>query len=210
MPLFLSLILLIKKQQKHFRLLCRSLLNPFYKRVVLNIFRDEDEIAPGEALSDKIENALDNSEYFILLASPASASNASWVPREVEYWLEKHSFNRKDKEENPPNLIIVLTDGEMQWENERVDWNKTTALPEVLKGQFYKEPFYVDLRNIKKDYLLFNLKDIIDWAGFFGKLKGQESSLGKYVYELFNEENRKFINAWRKGKTIKNKAKFSI
>ena len=148
-----------KETAKALQIALQKFAKPFYKRVALNVFRDEDEIAPGESLSDKIKDSLDNSEYFVLLASPASASNASWVPREVEYWLEKHSSTRKDKE-NPPNFIIVLTDGEIQWNNEDDDfnWNKTTALPDVLKKQFCEEPLYIDFRNIKKDYLLLSLK----------------------------------------------------
>src|SRR4051794_8438758 len=110
---------------------------PFSLRA-LRVFRDEASLSTNPGLWSSIEQALKDSEFFILLASP-EAARSRWVRREVTYWVEHKS---------PATLIIVLTDGELAW-NEDVgdfDWIRTTALPSSLLAVFNEEPRHIDLR----------------------------------------------------------------
>lgn len=90
------------------------------------------------SLWGKIQKALADSEYFLLMASP-EAAKSPWVQKEVEWWLANRSAS---------NLLIVLTDGDIKWNlgTNDCDWSHTTALPPNLGGRLSQEPLWVDLR----------------------------------------------------------------
>src|SRR5215211_6027551 len=119
---------------------------PWYQRQALRVFRDDASLAANPGLWPSIQDALDASEFFILLASPKAASSEG-VQRETDYWLDQ----------NPQtNLFIALTDwhkprdpaSEEDPASEDFDWHKhkTTVLPPSLAGKLTDEPRYVDLR----------------------------------------------------------------
>jgi WD40 repeat protein len=111
---------------------------PWYRLRALRIFRDTTSLAANPALWPAIEQALAESEYFLLLASPESAGSV-WVEREVEWWLANRPSDR---------LLIVLTGGTLAWDAAARDWSwaTTTAISPRLQGRFTEEPLYVDLR----------------------------------------------------------------
>jgi len=114
---------------------------PWYRLRTMRIFQDKSSLSANPALWESIEQALKQTDYFLLLASPASAKSV-WVHKEVEWWLQNRSVNK---------LIIGLTDGEIAWDSEAgdFDWKVTTALPSSLKGVFPAEPLYADFRAAK-------------------------------------------------------------
>ena len=80
-----------------------------------------------------------DSEYFLLLASPAAA-RSQWVAREITAWLEHMAVNK---------LILILTDGDLVWDNDAKDFDpsKSTALPPTLAGKYAGiQPLYCDFR----------------------------------------------------------------
>jgi WD40 repeat protein len=111
---------------------------PWYRRRALHIFRDQTSLAATPELWPTIQTALDDARYFLLLASP-EAAQSKWVRREVGHWLATKP---------PGRLFIVLTGGELVWDEATgdFDWTTTTALPEKLKDAFPSEPLWVDLR----------------------------------------------------------------
>jgi WD40 repeat protein len=114
---------------------------PWYRLRTMRIFQDKSSLSANPSLWDSIEQALGQAEYFLLLASPASAKSP-WVHKEVEWWLQNRSVEQ---------LIVGLTDGVILW-NEQAgdfDWKTTTALPSSLKGVFPAEPLYADFRAAK-------------------------------------------------------------
>jgi WD40 repeat protein len=114
---------------------------PWYRLRTMRIFQDKSSLSANPSLWDSIEQALGQAEYFLLLASPASAKSP-WVHKEVEWWLRNRSVE---------HLIVSLTDGVILW-NEQAgdfDWKATTALPSSLKGVFHAEPLYADFRAAK-------------------------------------------------------------
>jgi WD40 repeat protein len=110
----------------------------WYRRPVVRVFRDETSLSADPGLWSGIERALEQCEYFLLMASVQSAASP-WVRKEVEWWVAHRSVER---------LLIVVTDGEIAWDAAAgdFDWEKTTCLPIVLRGKFREEPHYVDLR----------------------------------------------------------------
>jgi hypothetical protein len=110
---------------------------PWHRVRALRIFRDRANLAATPNLWGAISDAVDRSKYMIYLASPESAASV-WVNRELQYWLTRRS---------PNELLIVHTGGSLVWNNAEgdFDWELTTALPPILKGQFASEPLWIDL-----------------------------------------------------------------
>jgi WD40 repeat protein len=107
----------------------------------MRVFRDKTSLSANPSLWNSIEQALSESEYCLLLASPASAKSP-WVQQEIQWWLHNRSVEK---------LLIGLTDGDILWDGQTgdFDWGKTTAIPDCLKGAFAAEPLYADFRPAK-------------------------------------------------------------
>ncbi len=110
---------------------------PWYRRRALRVFRDDTSLSATPHLWPSIEQALGESRFLILLASPEAAASP-WVGKEIEYWLAHKS---------PETLLIALTGGALAWDHAKGDfaWAATTPLPAVLQAQFAAEPRWVDL-----------------------------------------------------------------
>ncbi len=116
----------------------RSFARPWYKLRALHIFRDQTNLAVNPALWSSIRDALDQSSFFILLASPEAASSP-WVAREAEYWISKNGTS---------HVLIVLTGGTLQWDRTSSCFpsQSTSSLPASLLRSFPEEPLFLDLR----------------------------------------------------------------
>ncbi|GLW33641.1 TIR domain-containing protein [Actinoplanes regularis] len=118
------------------------LAKPWHRRRALWIFRDQTGLAVTPKLWTSIQEALDGSRHFVLLASPEAASS-QWVNREIEHWLATKS---------PDQILPVVTDGEWQWDSGTGDFTTgSTAVPAALRGVFAEEPLYLDLRWARDD-----------------------------------------------------------
>ena len=113
---------------------------PWYQRRALRLFRDDTSLSATPHLWPTIEQALGQSRFFLLIASPEAATS-KWVNKEVAYWLEHNSVE---------TLLIGLTDGELSWDELTGDLcasgDKAVPLPPVLAKAFPSEPKWVDLR----------------------------------------------------------------
>lgn len=123
---------------------------------------------------EKIRDGLQQSEYFICLASPEYAQS-KWCRREAEYWREHKAVDQ---------FLIVLTKGEILWDDASgdFDWEKTTALPRELSGMFKGVPFYIDFRDagpketLTLDHEPFRTRLVLLAATLHGKSVGDMSS----------------------------------
>ena len=115
-----------------------SFAKPWYKRRALHIFRDQTNLAVNPALWSSIREALDQSLFFILLASPEAAASP-WVEKEAEYWIGRNG---------PSHVLIVLTGGTLKWDHSSASFTSehTTALPANLLRAFPEEPLFLDFR----------------------------------------------------------------
>ena len=116
----------------------QRLARPWYRRRALRVFRDETGLSVNPHLWASIEGALDDSRYFVLLASPAAAASP-WVNREVAHWLATKSSD---------TLLPVLTDGTLVWDEAAggFDAAASSALPAALIGAYAAEPKHLDVR----------------------------------------------------------------
>jgi WD40 repeat protein len=115
-----------------------SFARPWYKLRALHIFRDQTNLAVNPALWSSIRDALDQSSFFILLASPEAAASP-WVAKEAEYWIGKNG---------PSHVLIVLTGGTLRWDHASASFTseRTTALPASLLRAFPEEPLFLDVQ----------------------------------------------------------------
>lgn len=115
---------------------------PWYRIRAFRVFRDKTGLGITATLWPAIERALENAEFFVLLASPEAAASR-WVKREVAWWLQHRA---------PAHILIVWTAGELVWRADTRDFDGSlsTALPDELRGVFEHEPLYLDLRWAKR------------------------------------------------------------
>jgi tetratricopeptide (TPR) repeat protein len=111
---------------------------PWYRRRALRVFRDDTSLSATPHLWPTIEQALGQSRFFILLASPEAAAS-KWVNKEVSYWLDHNSVD---------TLLIGVTDGDLVWDEKVADFAaaEKMPLPPVLSARFPNEPKWIDLR----------------------------------------------------------------
>ncbi|BCY08694.1 TIR domain-containing protein [Actinoplanes sp. L3-i22] len=118
------------------------LAKPWHQRRALWIFRDQTGLAVTPKLWTSIQEALDGSNHFVLLASPEAAASP-WVNREIEHWLATKSAD---------HILPVVTDGEWRWDAAARDFTEgSTAVPAALRGVFAEEPLFLDLRWARDD-----------------------------------------------------------
>jgi len=115
---------------------------PWYRRRALRVFRDDTSLSATPSLWPSIEQALGQSRFLILLASPEAAASP-WVNKEVAYWLEHKSAD---------TLLVAVTDGVLVWDDTINDFDvrKARPLPPALKGRFAAEPKWVDLSTYRE------------------------------------------------------------
>jgi WD40 repeat protein len=123
---------------------------PFFKLRALHVFRDQTSLSATPALWSSIETALNQSEYFILMASSEAAASP-WVQREIDHWLTESPQARRGQA--VAHFLIILTDGDILWDKVTgdFDWERTNALPELLRSTFPEEPLFVDMRGVKTE-----------------------------------------------------------
>jgi WD40 repeat protein len=113
----------------------QRLAKPWYRTRALHVFRDESALSANPHLWSSIEQALDDAEWFVLLASPDAVASG-WVSRELDYWLTHKS---------PDRILVAVTGGTWDWDLDAHALTGT-AVPEVLRDAFTDEPRHVDLR----------------------------------------------------------------
>ena len=137
---------------------------PWWKPRALRVFRDQTDLKLAPELWPTIVEALDDSEWLLLVASPES-SRSKWVKRELRHWLgdaqasvrpestldealTTFSVHRRDR------LLVVQVGGTIAWRERSAtdsadfDWLRTDALPRCLSGVFATEPSWQDLRAV--------------------------------------------------------------
>ena len=114
---------------------------PWWRRRGLRIFRDESSLSANPHLWSSIVEALDSSEWFILLTSPEAAASP-WLNREVAWWLDHKSGER---------ILPVLTEGVLVWDEASGQLDPSSSVPPALLSAFGEKPRWVDMRWARED-----------------------------------------------------------
>jgi WD40 repeat protein len=106
-------------------------------RRALHVFRDETGLSTNPHLWSAIETALDDSDWFVLLASPESAAS-EWVNKEIAHWVATKPLD---------HILPVVTDGTWEWDQNTNDFTAdSTSVPPALRGALREEARHLDLR----------------------------------------------------------------
>ena len=106
-------------------------------RRALHVFRDETGLSTNPHLWSAIETTLDESDWFVLLASPESAAS-EWVNKEVAHWVARKPVD---------HILPVVTDGVWEWDQNTNDFTAdSTSVPPALRGTLQDEARHLDLR----------------------------------------------------------------
>jgi WD40 repeat protein len=152
---------------------------PWYALRSVRIFRDESDAQIGSDLRKIIFDALDESEWLILLLSRHSV-RSPWVAHEVEYWLKKRGLG---------TILVVMVDPALTWNEAAADFRVDVERSE-LAGLFDTEPSYVDLHWIATAAKPRSDARLLDGvAELTEKITGQEKAV------LIGEDRRK--QRWR-------------
>jgi tetratricopeptide (TPR) repeat protein len=159
---------------------------PWYRRRALRVFRDDSSLSATPGLWPSIEQALSQSRFLILLASP-EAAGSPWVNREISWWLDHKTAD---------TLLVALTYGELSWDNTLGDFisRERIPLPPALTGRFPSEPRWVDLRSYREGANPRDARFIEAGADFAAAIGGmpKEDLLSQEV----RQQRRALILAW--------------
>jgi WD40 repeat protein len=153
---------------------------PFWRIRAARIFRDETNLSASPDLFGRITEALDQSQHFLLMASPEAATSP-WVAKELTHW-----FNQRQQE----GMIVILTDGEIWWDPDaqQFDSSRTDALPAALLDRFVTEPLFVDLRWAKVqstdlDFANPRFSDVLATISAALRKVDKDEIAGEHVYQ---------------------------
>jgi WD40 repeat protein len=159
---------------------------PWYRRRALRVFRDDTSLSATPSLWPTIEQALGQSRFFVLLASPEAAAS-KWVNKEVAQWLDNYSID---------TLLIGVTDGDLSWNETSGDFAAcgNMPLPPALAGRFATEPKWVDLRSYREGAAMGDAKFTELCADFAAAIHGtpKEDLLSQEV----RQQRRALTLAW--------------
>ena len=112
----------VQRSLEHFRVPAR-IQKATGKKKIERIFRDKAELPITSNLSDDISYALEHSDFLIVICSH-STKLSTWVPREIEYFLQFHPIS---------HVLTVLAEGE-----------PSEVIPDILQQDL--EPLSCDYR----------------------------------------------------------------
>ena len=103
---------------------------PEEKRRIQRVFRDQDELPLSSNLSDAIENALRNTDWLIVIATPRFPQS-KWCAKEIERFTELYGQD---------HILTVLADGTPEESiPEVLRFRQNGAVDEIIKDGFVPE-----------------------------------------------------------------------
>ena len=137
-PLDIKIASHVQKQLEHFHV-PHNLKGTIKHEKITRIFRDKDELPITSDLTETITNALEKSEYLIVICS-TNTKESMWVKREIQTFLKTHT---KDK------IFTVLCDGEPQ---DVIPEELLTAEKEILDANGLPHMINVPVEPLSCDY----------------------------------------------------------
>jgi WD40 repeat protein len=167
---------------------------PWYRRRGMAVFRDYTDLPADADLAEAIASGLDESRYYVLIASPGSR-DSKWVGQEIDHWLATKSAARK-------RVVLVLTQGEIDLDDaKQIDYDRSTALHEQMRGRFAQAPLYIDLTTARQkiddgtlSHRQFRREYRHDVALVAAKIK--EVTVREVIDEDAKFQHRKLLLAW--------------
>lgn len=139
-PLDIKIAEHVQRQLEHFHV-PHNLKGKIRHEKITRIFRDKDELPITSDLTETLTNALEKSEYLIVICS-TNTKESMWVKREIQTFLKTHT---KDK------IFTVLCDGEPQ---DVIPEELTTGEKEIIDSNGFSHMINVPVEPLSCDYRL--------------------------------------------------------
>ena len=137
-PLDIKIAEHVQSQLEHFHV-PHNLKGKIQHEKITRIFRDKDELPITSDLTETLTNALEKSEYLIVICS-TNTKESMWVKREIQTFLKTHT---KDK------IFTVLCDGEPQ---DVIPEELTTGEKEIIDSNGFSHMINVPVEPLSCDY----------------------------------------------------------
>lgn len=137
-PLDIKIAEHVQRQLEHFHV-PHNLKGKIQHEKITRIFRDKDELPITSDLTETLTNALEKSEYLIVICS-TNTKESMWVKREIQTFLKTHT---KDK------IFTVLCDGEPQ---DVIPEELTTGEKEIIDSNGFSHMINVPVEPLSCDY----------------------------------------------------------
>lgn len=196
---------------KAFQTWIQKFAKPWWRYRAIRVFRDATDLGAGTGGWSRIAAELGDSNFLLLMASPAAAKS-KWVRREVRHFLTNGRDDGSDPdildeplrdvcEKRRKRFLVGHTSGTMVWRDARggkgpsdYDWDKTDALPRLLRGVFDEEPIWIDLTDRSMIPGRSDPKFIHAVARISSAVRGIE--LHKLVSEDYRQHRNTIRTAW--------------
>ena len=192
----------------------KSIKEKYHKDKIERVFRDEEELNIGADLSEKITDAINNSDFLIVVCSKAY-KESKWCLLEIETFLKTHSYDQVLcvlSEGEPPTIFpdILLKESEPLACDYRLDFKeaKRTQLPKLvstmigcqydelmLRQERYRRKRLMSLITIIMalaiiaiSYLLYSNARITE--NYNNSLKNESKLLAKQSLDYFEDKDR--------------------
>lgn len=127
-------------------------LSPDKKNKITRVFRDQEELPLASNLADPITNALQSSDFLIVICSPR-LSESLWCNKEIDTFIEMHGRSR---------ILAVLAEGEpaKSFPEQLLFKEEKTVLPngQIKLERIPVEPLAADVRGCNKKEIFKNIK----------------------------------------------------
>jgi WD40 repeat protein len=154
---------------------------PWNRLRALAVFRDDSELAASPDLWESVRQAMDDSRYLIVVASP-QARASEWVDREVRYWLRTRSLE---------TVLVVVAAGEWRLGDTGASGESSAVIP-ALAEAYSAEPRHLDVRHLDEPQW------VLSSADFRNAIAELAAPLhGKPKSELDSEDKRLFQRSRR-------------
>ncbi len=180
-----------------------QLAKPLTGRRTVELYLDRRSLNTGGELEQRLIDALDRSEFLIVVASRHSATSP-WVGKEIEHWLRTRSTD---------HIILAIADGQPEWSAEDECWTDESRalLPAPLHDAFTAEPLYLDLTDEaaaarhspkeRPDRLTLDNADFkVKIAAIQGRLRGMEPA------DIVSED----LDLWRRAERRRRRVRLGL
>ena len=186
--------------------------NPNRKRLG-NVFRDQDELPLTDDLTEDIYQALDHSQYLIVICTHETPKS-EWVQREIAYFISKHGQDRvlTVLAQEPPELsfpeILVLrkdADGNVIDRREplaanvvgknklQILWKMHQEFPRLLAailGKPYPQVAQQEKRYWQKRIMAALAAALIIAGGFIAMLAGRNAKINEQNQQILSQNQQ--------------------
>ena len=137
----------LQRKLENFKL-PKNVQSPTGKNAITRVFRDEDELPIASSLSEQIENALNETDFLIVICTPR-LPESKWCEKEMETFIKLYGREK---------ILAVLAEGEPSEAFPKILTTKEVVTIDSdgneIREEIKVEPLAADVRGTSKKEIL--------------------------------------------------------